>query len=377
MTRVGSAIGVVCLVWGMCIASNAARGEQLAPRWEPLSQKISDVSVLDQDGHPLRFYTDLVKGRTVAVNFIFSSCRSVCPPLTTIFRKTQQALKERGRIDVKLISISVDPIVDRPAVLKRYAAQFGAEPGWTFVTGEKADIQRLLKSLHADTANPMDHTPLTLIGNDSTNRWTRSLGLTSPAALAGMIEAAIGAKPTASGGEIVKVAERSQRPLDTATAEKYFTNLSLVTHDAKPVRFYDDLVKGKVVLINSMFTGCTSICSPMTANLAKVQRYLGERVGRDIHIVSITVDPQNDTPEVLKRYAAKHGVASGWTFLTGKKENVDWVLYKLGAYVDDKLEHSTVLIAGNDTNGQWMKLVALDDPAKLATAVRKLADGGK
>ena len=124
-----------------------------------------------------------------------------------------------------------------------------------------------------------------------------------------------------------------------------------------------------------MFTHCNGVCSPMTANLAKVQSYLGERVGREVSILSITVDPANDTPAVLKAYAEKHKAGPGWYFLTGRKENVDWILYKLGGYVAEPGQHTSVLIIGNEATGEWLKVHAMSSPAEIAAAVAKVAGG--
>jgi cytochrome oxidase Cu insertion factor (SCO1/SenC/PrrC family)/predicted RNA-binding Zn-ribbon protein involved in translation (DUF1610 family) len=169
--------------------------------------------------------------------------------------------------------------------------------------------------------------------------------------------------------------EAAQRKMAAGSA-KYFPRHILITQDNQPMRFYDDLLKGKVVLINFMFTTCTGVCSPMTANLAKVQSYLGERVGREVRMLSITVDPVTDTPGALKAYAAKYKTGPGWYFLTGKKENVDWVLYKLGAYTEDKTTHSGVLIVGNEATGDWMKIPAMAKPSEIAAAVIKLIEKG-
>ena len=160
-------------------------------------------------------------------------------------------------------------------------------------------------------------------------------------------------------------------------AGKYVSNLPLLTHNREPVRFYSDLIRGKVVLINVIYTACSSFCSLTTDNLVKVQEYLGSDVGQTIHMISISVDPRNDTPEVLKQYAAAHQVKPGWQFITGNKENIDWVLYKLGLYVEDKLEHRNVLIIGNDGTGQWVKMTGLSDPAQIAAEVRKVAAAKK
>jgi protein SCO1 len=150
------------------------------------SSKIPNARVLDQDGKQLSFYNDLIKGKTVAINFIFTTCTTVCPPLTATFRKVQQIAAERG-LDVRLVSVSVDPVVDTPERLQAFAEKFKVEQGWTFVTGEKGEIDTLLQALGASVANKNDHTPMILIGNDSSNYWTRAYGLSSPSRLVDLI----------------------------------------------------------------------------------------------------------------------------------------------------------------------------------------------
>jgi cytochrome oxidase Cu insertion factor (SCO1/SenC/PrrC family) len=346
--------------------------------------QIPDVPVLDQQGRRLNFYKDLVKGKTVAINFIFTTCTTVCPPLTATFRKVQQELGARNGREVELISISVDPTTDTPERLKAFAEKFKAGPGWTFVTGGKPEIGALLKALGAATADKNDHTPLVLVGNDAAGRWTRTYGLSPASAILKVIDetaAAGGDKKTAAAvkaapaGEKLPVADGGKTTAEASAA--YFPNHVLLTQDNKPVRFYDDVLKGKVVLINFMFTTCTGVCPPMTANLAKVQSYLGDRVGRDVRIVSISVDPTVDTPEKLKKYAEGFHAGPGWYFLTGKKENVDWVLYKLGGYVEDKMQHSATLVIGNEATGEWVKTAALRNPSQIAEAVIELLKAGE
>src|SRR5712692_11871739 len=113
---------------------------------------------------------------------------------------------------------------------------------------------------------------------------------------------------------------------------RYFPNVLLRTHENKTVRFYDDLVKGKVVLINFMFTSCKRFCPVTTPNLVKVQAALGDRVGRDVFLYSISLDPATDTPEVLTKYANAVGAGPGWTFLTGKAEDIGKLRRRLGVY---------------------------------------------
>jgi cytochrome oxidase Cu insertion factor (SCO1/SenC/PrrC family) len=150
------------------------------------STKIPNTRILDQNGKQLNFYNDLIKGKTVAINFIFTTCTTVCPPLTATFRKVQQTASERG-LDVKLVSVSVDPVIDTPERLRAFAEKFNADQGWTFVTGEKGEIDSLLQSLGVAVTNKNDHTPMVLIGNDSLNYWTRAYGLSSPTKLVDLI----------------------------------------------------------------------------------------------------------------------------------------------------------------------------------------------
>lgn len=152
-----------------------------------------DIPVRDQHGKRLKFYTDLVKDKTVAINFIFTTCTTICPSLTATFRRVQEELAARAP-DVQLISISVDPITDTPERLRDFATRFKAGPGWTFVTGDKADIDSLLVGLGAASANASDHTPTILVSNDVTGYRTRAYGLSSPAALVNVITEAMSRK---------------------------------------------------------------------------------------------------------------------------------------------------------------------------------------
>jgi cytochrome oxidase Cu insertion factor (SCO1/SenC/PrrC family) len=148
---------------------------------------IPDVELLDQDGRKVRFYSDLVKGKTVAVQFIFTTCTTICPPLGATFARVQKDLGERAGRDVRLISISVDPATDTPERMKAWGAKFHAAEGWTLVTGQKPQVDELLRALGAATASPADHSPSVLIGNDAAGQWTRTYGLARPAVLVKLI----------------------------------------------------------------------------------------------------------------------------------------------------------------------------------------------
>ena len=152
-------------------------------------------------------------------------------------------------------------------------------------------------------------------------------------------------------------------------AEKYFSDVELITQDGEKVRFYTDVLKNKVVVINTFFTTCTSICPPMNRNFEKIQDALGQRMGKDVFLVSISVDPEVDTPTRLKEYGRRFHARPGWLFLTGKKENVDWALYKLGQYVETKGEHSSIFIIGNEPKGLWKKAMGLAKAEELIRIV--------
>ena len=189
---------------------------------------------------------------------------------------------------------------------------------------------------------------------------------------------AVGQAPAiaATPGQAAAAADKGER-----SAKEYQPNVPLVTQDGKAVRFYDDLVKGRVVLINMMFTTCASICPPMTANLLRVQKILreklGPRFGQEVLMLSITVDPEVDTPAVLKQYATRYQVGPGWTFLTGKKTDVDGLLAKLGSTDPDKDRHSGMLLIGNDPARTWQKGFAMSEPADIAGVVLKLLELGQ
>ena len=157
------------------------------------SARIPNSRIYDQHGKQLNFYTDLVKGKTVAINFIFTTCTASCPPLTATFRRVQQDAEQRG-LPLQLISISVDPTVDTPERLNAFAEKFHAGPGWTFVTGDKGEIDTLLQGLGAAVANKNDHTPMIMIGNDEADYWTRAYGLSSPSKLVDLIAGAAARK---------------------------------------------------------------------------------------------------------------------------------------------------------------------------------------
>jgi protein SCO1/2 len=167
---------------------------------------------------------------------------------------------------------------------------------------------------------------------------------------------------------------------DSRWGESPFPNVELITQDGKKVRFYDDLIKGKVVALELIYTTCKYNCPLETARLVQLQKLLGDRMGKDIFFYSITIDPEHDTPEVLKDYAAKYHVGPGWTFLTGKEADIKLISKRLGL---DKLPngndpdgHTPSLLIGNEATGIWMRNSALDNTKFMALKIQNMLGYG-
>lgn len=326
---------------------------------EPVDLTIPDLSLVDQDGKPVRFYSDLVQGKVVMINFVFTSCTTICPPMGATFGKVQQLLGDRAGKDVHLISVSVDPVVDTPERMKAWGKKFGAAPGWTLVTGERATVVQLLKALGVYTPNINDHTPLVLAGNDPRGEWTRAYGLATPARLVELLD---------------RLAAPAAADLAASPAQSYFGEIPLVNQDGQTMRLYSDLIRDKIVVIDFMFTSCTGACPIMSNNFARIQEWLGGRLGKDVHLISVSVDPENDTPAKLKEYAARYKARPGWYFLTGTRENVDAALRKLGNYVETPEAHQNLFIIGNERSGLWKKAFGLAAPEALLPIVQSVVE---
>jgi protein SCO1/2 len=175
--------------------------KHVAPATQPVADaaaqpRIPDVNCVDQNGKKLRFHTDLVKGKVVVINFIYTSCPYLCTRIGESTARLQTALGDRLGRDVHLISVSIDPLTDTPEKLKAWAARLKAKDGWTLVTGEKAEIDRLLRVLTGDASGIKTHSPLLLIGNEAKNVWAESYAFENPAKLIQQIDRVSGAAPT-------------------------------------------------------------------------------------------------------------------------------------------------------------------------------------
>ena len=158
-----------------------------------------------------------------------------------------------------------------------------------------------------------------------------------------------------------------------ASGRGEFPDVVLLDQDARPVRFYDDLLRGDhVTAINFIFTQCADICPATTANLARVQALLGERLGREVRMASISIDPARDTPAILKAYAAGFGARRGWQFFTGRPPDIERVRRRMGAVERDaqrdadRTQHTGMVVYGSEARGRWGRVSAMADPARIA-----------
>ena len=146
----------------------------------------------------------------------------------------------------------------------------------------------------------------------------------------------------------------------------------LTNQYGQQMRLYSDLLKGKVVVINVFFTSCQGSCPVMAATFAKLQDRIGERLGKDVLMISISVDPETDTPAKLKEYAERFKAKPGWYLLTGTKENVTLALHKLGQQVENRESHQNLFIIGNEPTGLWKKAFGLANPAEIIKVVESV-----
>lgn len=189
--------------------------------------------------------------------------------------------------------------------------------------------------------------------------------------LAGLGAAAFGWAAWQSGSSLQQPVMRT----NTAAGGTRFPNVSLVTHEGRQVRFYDDLVRGKVVAINMMYAQCSNNCPATTANLRLVQKLLGERAGRDVHLYSLTLQPELDSPQRLREYVERHHIGPGWLFLTGARADIDQLRQALGFYDVDPvvdlndLTHTGMLRIGNDALDRWTMAPAQTDAEQIMATI--------
>jgi protein SCO1 len=159
---------------------------------------------------------------------------------------------------------------------------------------------------------------------------------------------------------------------DQSALQNYFTDVVLTNQNGEKMRLYSDLLKGRVVVIHSFFSTCQGSCLPLIRNMRSVQTALGDKVGSEVYLISISVDPTMDTPERLKKFARDNGAKPGWLFLSGDKTNVEFALKKLGQFVDQKENHLNIFIIGNERTGLWKKAFGLAKSDELIKVVESV-----
>ena len=183
---------------------------------------------------------------------------------------------------------------------------------------------------------------------------------------------------THEGGEsaplALTVAKSNQAgAADDQRARAYFTDLPVVSHEGQVLRFYSDVLKDRVVLINFVYTNCKGACPLVTQKLKQVQKSLGERFGSEVFFVSISIDPDRDTPAALREFARQQNADQpGWFFLTGDKPNVERIVKKLGQYNGEVGAHSTLMIVGNVRTRHWAKIPPTATPAQISLKLETL-----
>jgi protein SCO1/2 len=153
-----------------------------------LNIKLLNVELLDQNGTSVKFVSDIVRDRIVAINFIYTDCKTACPVVSAIFAKLQNRLGDKLQKDVRMVSISINPTADTPESLKTQATHFNARPEWVWLTGEKKPVDDLLTGLGVYSADFTNHIPVILVGDPVSGTWTRFDGFTSPETLATKID---------------------------------------------------------------------------------------------------------------------------------------------------------------------------------------------
>ncbi len=182
-------------------------------------------------------------------------------------------------------------------------------------------------------------------------------------------------KPGAAGArQTAPIETIKEGGAGTRDARAYFTDLELLTQDGRKVRFYSDVLEGRTVVINVIYTNCKDACPLITQQLNDVRRRISDLFGKQVYFVTLTSDPKRDSPQAMKQYArAQSADVEGWTFLTGSKDNIEHILKKLGQFSKEVEAHSTLLIAGNVPAKRWSKIRPEAPAAAIAERLTILA----
>lgn len=340
--------------------------------------RLLDLELRDRNGRPLRFKSDAVGDKIVVMDFVYTVCTTLCPVLSQVMSQVQDILGERLKGDVRLLSISVDPGTDTPARMKKHAGNFGAGPSWLWLTGHKPEVNQVLDALGAYTPDFKEHPGMVLVGDGRNGNWTRFNGFPSPEQIVAKVDELAAARrrmrPKSSAAVAATTGDKAASIEDKA--RRYFTDLLVVTHNGKKQRFFTDLLKDKVVLLTLFYVNCTGACPLVNRMLSNLQDLVGDQMGRDVFFISVTLDPENDTPEVLRDYAENFKPRDGWVFVTGSRENIKTITARLGQVGDNLAGHMAYLMVGDVKRAFWKKFRPNVSEESLAGFLRRLRDKG-
>ena len=187
------------------------------------------------------------------------------------------------------------------------------------------------------------------------------------------VRTAEGSKPVDSEAQSGTTARTASQTPSNRWGANYFPNVPVIDQNGRTLNFYDDVIKGKIVVISFIYTSCQDLCPLTTAKMAQIEDKLDGAVGRDLFFVSMSVDPENDTPERMKAFADAFDVGPGWLFLTGKVADVRAINYKLGDRSDRNLsDHRNEIVLGNDAGGYWQRASVFGDLDSLVISIRQM-----
>lgn len=186
---------------GSAAAHSKHHGAPAKAEAESVQLKLPDAPLIDRDGRGVRLQSDVLKDHIVVMDFVYTSCTTVCPVVSAILSRVQEALGDRVGREVRLVSLTVDPVRDTPARLKSYSAKHGAGPGWTWLTGAQQSINDVLKGVGTYTPNYEDHPAVILVGDARTGQWSRYYGFVDPKVLLAQIDALAASRTAAQGAK--------------------------------------------------------------------------------------------------------------------------------------------------------------------------------
>jgi protein SCO1/2 len=205
-------------------------------------------------------------------------------------------------------------------------------------------------------------------------RWTTILTITALLTIAGLNPPAVPAGPGHKGDHSGHAMPAPGAAPQDEAVDVELIDLVLLDQDGRKVRFKSDVIGDRLVIIDTFYTTCDTICPILSALFVNLQHKLGSRLGRDVVLVSISVDPGTDIPARLRKYAKRHGARPGWIFLTGGKRSVDRVLRGIGAYVRDYTQHAPAILVGDGRHGGWTRYYEFPKPVLVLGRLDELRE---